>query len=216
MMETTNTTAPYKPKPGSLPYMVLTWMLLNPEEELTRKDVGLKFDVPSSSVDTLLNLPTSRGILNRKRNSEMEVVWCLGNSKDFVLDQSEAQPIKLPARCYPSTRRAAVEHEASDDVSEESTSTPPRSSVFPSVPPVKLDLKDIAVRKGVRLMTKEERRRAEFAEWFGEFDVGDSAEFDEVHLPTMKAECGRHMRANKTKFRFAETGPGRHGVERVE
>jgi len=67
----------------------------------------------------------------------------------------------------------------------------------------------------VKLQTKEERRRAEFAEWFAQFGVGDSAEFDDVHLPTIKAECNRHMKATGSKFRFAATGPGMQGVERT-
>lgn len=191
----------YTPKAGSLPHRVLTFMVLNPDEELTRSDIATKFDCTSSSVDAMLALPVTRGVLSRKRNSEMEVVWCLGDSRDFLLEAEDA-PSKLPARCMPRGEKPTVEQHT-------------RASFFPAAAPVILTLGDIKVRKGVPLMTKEERRRAEFVEWFKQFCVGDSAEFDDMHLPTMKAECSRFMRETKTKFRFAETGPGRTGVERT-
>lgn len=213
MTDATETATTYTPRPGSIPHRVLTFLVLNPEEELTRSDIAVKFDCQGSSVDTLLGIAVARQILKRGRNSDMEVVWSLGKSTDFVLDQTNAgaEPlVKLPSRCFPSARAAASE-------SESYIERPARHQrpQLPSEPADAIDLKAIQVRKGVRLMTKEERRRAEFSEWFAQFEIGDSAEFDEVHLPTMKTECSRHMREAKTKFRFAATGPGRHGVERT-
>lgn len=203
----------YTPRVGSIPYRVLTFLVLNPQEELTRGDIAVKFDCQASSVDTLLGIAVARQILKRGRNSEMEVVWSLGKSTDFVLDQTKGDDeplVKLPSRCFPSARSATPESE-----SYIGRSAAPVRSPFQSASPVTLDLADIKVRKGVRLMTKEERRRAEFSEWFAQFEVGDSAEFDEIHLPTIKTECRRHMREAKTKFRFEATGPGRQGVERT-
>lgn len=205
----TETTTRYTPKAGSLPHRVLTFMLLNPDEELTRADIATKFDANHSTIDSLLALPVTRGVLKRGRNSDMDLVWSLGDCTDFVLDHSNAEEPRgttLPARCFPSTRSAG---------SDDDSVAPMRTSPFPTAPPVLLDLANIKVRKGVKLLTKEERRRDEFAEWFAKFEVGDSAEFDDIHLPTMKAECARFMRGTKTKFRFAETGPGRMGVERT-
>ncbi|WP_295986427.1 hypothetical protein [uncultured Variovorax sp.] len=207
----TENVARYTPKFGSLPHRVINFMVMNPDEELTRSDIATKFDAPHSTIDSLLALPVARGVLKRGRNSDMELVWSLGDNPGVVLDQAKPEEGagSLPARCYPSTRTRESE-------SYIDRSLPvAKASPFPSAAPVILDLTGIKVRKGVRLMTKEEKRRAEFAEWFAQFEVGDSAEFDEIHLSTMKTECTRHMRETKTKFRFAATGVGRHGVERT-
>jgi hypothetical protein len=210
----TETAARYTPKPGSLAHRVLTFMVLNPDEELTRADIATKFDANHSTIDSLLALPVTRGVLKRGRNSDMDLVWSLGECTEFVLDQSKVdseRPATLPARCFPSTRASLPESESYID----RLVAPMRASPFPTVPPVVLNLGEIRVRKGVKLLTKEERRRAEVAEWFTQFEVGDSAEFDDIHLPTMKVECSRHMKATGTKFRFAVTAPGMQGVERT-
>lgn len=181
----------YIPKAGSLPWRILTWMVLNPDEELTRRDIAVKFDTQPSTVDTTLGIAVARNVMKRTRNSDAELCWSLGESTDFVLQQvqTEDDPVRLPARCFPPA--------------------PPPS------PPVELDLDSIKVRKGVRLLSPEERRRQEFVEWFDQFEVGDSAEFDDEHVPTIRAESGRHKKLKKTAWKIAATGVGRSGIERT-
>lgn len=190
MSETT-----YTPKPGSLPWRVLTFLVLNPEEELTRSDIAVKFDIQASVIDATLQIAVARQVMKRTRNSDMELVWSLGPSTDFVLQQAATgdEPVQLPARCFPQAGRAQ-----------------------PAATPVTvLDLDSIKVRKGVRLLSPEERRRQEFIEWFDQFDVGDSAEFDDEHVPTIRTESGRHKKAKNTAWKIAQTGPGRSGIERM-
>lgn len=183
----------YIPKAGSLPWRILTFLVLNPEEELTRRDIAVKFDTQSSTVDSTLGIAVARQVLKRTRNSDMEVVWSLGSSTDYLLTEGGAEDAtpKLPARCFPAARAPA------------------------RAPVTVLDLDTIKVRKGVRLLSPEERRRLEFIEWFDQFDVGDSAEFDDEHVPTIRAESARHRKAKQTAWKIASTGPGRSGVERT-
>lgn len=186
----------YIPKAGSLPWRILTFLVLNPEEELTRRDIAVKFDTQPSTVDTTLGIAVARQVMKRTRNSDAELVWSLGPSTDFMLvaaGEGESSGGSLPARCYPAAHRLA-----------------PAARVK-----VEIDLDAIKVRKGVRLLSPEERRRQEFIEWFDQFDVGDSAEFDDEHTPTIRAESGRHRKAKQTAWKIAATGPGRAGIERT-
>lgn len=179
----------YIPKAGSLPWRILTWMVLNPEEELTRRDIAVKFDTQPSTVDTTLGIPVARQVMKRTRNADAELCWSLGPSTDFVLTSGEEPAFALPPRCFP-------------------PAPPPR-------PPSKLNLDDLQVRKGVRLLSPEERRRQEFIDWFDQFDVGDSAEFDDEHAATIRTESARHRKAKRTAWKIAATGPGRSGIERT-
>ena len=183
----------YIPKQGSLPWRILTFLVLNPEEELTRRDIAVKFDVQASAIDTTLQIAVARQVMKRTRNSEAELVWSLGPSTDFVLQQAATgdEPIKLPSRCFPDARRAQA------------------------APVTVLDLDSIKVRKGVRLLSPEEKRRQEFMDWFDQFDVGDSAEFDDEHVTTIRAESLRHKKANQTAWKIAITERGRSGIERT-
>lgn len=183
--------ATYTPKPGSLPWRVLTFLVLNPEEELTRRDIAVKFDAQATSVDTMLGIAVARQVIKRTRNSDAELVWSLGPSTDFVLTSGDEPDFALPARCFPSARAPAA------------------------APVTVLDLDSIKVRKGVRLLSPEERRRQEFVEWFDQFDVGDSAEFDDEHVPTIRTESSRHKKLKKTAWKIAATGVGRSGIERT-
>lgn len=76
----------YVPKPGAVPWRVLTHLLVHPAEELMRKDVAALTGCDNPSVDTLLQLAVARGALLRRRNTRMEMIWCLGSVKTFRLD----------------------------------------------------------------------------------------------------------------------------------
>jgi hypothetical protein len=182
----------YTPKPGSLPWRVLSFLMANVDEELTRRDIAVKFDCQASSVDAMLQNAVGHGCVRRTRNSEAEVVWSLGKTPCIIEEDAETE-LQALNTAKPTTL----------------ASRPPRQRA------PEIDLDAIKVRKGVRLMTPEERRRAEFMEWFDQFDVGDSAEFDEVHTPTNRAESKRHAQASGRTYKIAATAPGRYGVERT-
>lgn len=190
----------YCPKPGSLPWRVLAFLYQNPDEELTRHDVSVKFDCNSASVDTQLGIAVSRGILKRTRNKAMELVWSLGGNLNVALGQAGLSAATEAASASPAPAPA------------------PAAAMMSGRPPaivVVLDPSTIPVRKGVRLLTPEQKRRAEFIEWFDQFEVGDSAEFDDKHLATIRAESKRHAKAKDRTYKIAATGPGRAGVERT-
>jgi hypothetical protein len=98
----------YVPKPGSLPWKVLSFLLANPDEELTRGDVGVKFDCIGAGIDAMLQLAVSRDALKKGRNSQMELVWILGLVKRFRLDPlPEAADDKQAKAPQPSAQAAA-------------------------------------------------------------------------------------------------------------
>lgn len=70
-------TRPYVPKAGSVADRVIQFLTANPEEELGRRDIALKFDCAHESVDAFLESAVKAGVLVRTRNDDSELVWCL-------------------------------------------------------------------------------------------------------------------------------------------
>lgn len=87
----------YVPRPGSVPWRVLSFLVANPDEQLTRGDVAVKFDCIGGGVDTILQLAVARECLKKTRNSELEVVWILGMVKRFRLDPLDADDKSVAA-----------------------------------------------------------------------------------------------------------------------
>jgi hypothetical protein len=76
----------YVPRPGSLPWKVLNFLVQNPEEELTRGDVAVKFDCVGAGIDSMLQLAVARECLKKTRNRGGDLAWILGLVKRFRLD----------------------------------------------------------------------------------------------------------------------------------
>lgn len=179
----------YTPRPGTVAYRVIDFLQRNEGEELSRSDIATKFECASAGVDTVLAEAMRLGLIDRRRGDD-GVVWRLGQ-----------------------TRITLVQDAATEIVEKAKRSIDERSQFVATA--VACDPTAIPVRKGVSLLSPEERRRAEFTAWFDQFDVGDSADFDVQHLPTIRAESKRHAKAFGWKFKIADTGPGRAGVERT-
>lgn len=62
--------APYTPQHGSVPYSVLAFFKANPEEELSRADIALKFDVVRNNIDALLGQCFDHHLLRRHKVSK--------------------------------------------------------------------------------------------------------------------------------------------------
>lgn len=56
----------YMPEPGSVPYKILSFFHKNPDEELTRRDIAVKFDLPAVSVDETLLTARIYGAITAK------------------------------------------------------------------------------------------------------------------------------------------------------
>ena len=56
---------PYTPAPESLAARVLGFFQANPDEELTVRDIAIKFGVPYSAVPACLAIAVKRGVLAR-------------------------------------------------------------------------------------------------------------------------------------------------------
>lgn len=67
----------YRPKPGTLPARVIAWLQDNPTEELTREDIGAKWDAYPSTVSLGLEKAVNAGALRLARNSEGQEVYRL-------------------------------------------------------------------------------------------------------------------------------------------
>jgi len=182
----------YSPQSGSLPDRVLAFLEANPDEELSRKDIAVKFDVAATpSIDSVLQLAVARGCLVRGRNSKVELVWSLGEMR-------------------------ALRERAQVTGTDDRDPLPVRQIVTSLRPqPVAVDPLAIKVRKGVRLQTPAEKQVESFDRLFNTFEVGDSAEFEASWHETLAAQVRRYQRSHKgVRFVFADTEPGKVGMER--
>ena len=75
----------YMPEPGSVPYKILSFFHKNPDEELTRRDIAVKFDLPAVSVAETLLTARIYGAITTAKNEEAELVWRLGRQNSFAL-----------------------------------------------------------------------------------------------------------------------------------
>ena len=75
----------YKPEPDSIQYRILNFFHKNPDEELTRRDIAVKFDLPAVSVDETLLTARIYGAITTAKNEEAELVWRLGRQNSFAL-----------------------------------------------------------------------------------------------------------------------------------
>jgi hypothetical protein len=81
----------YKPKAGSIPERVCQFFLANPEEELTRQDMALKFEMLPSSCDQIFKLAVEAGLLERKTGDD-GVVWSAGTRLTTAALTNEQTP----------------------------------------------------------------------------------------------------------------------------
>lgn len=64
------TATPYKPRAGTVPQRVIDFFLANPEEELTIRDVAVKFDVAEISVYKCLANAVKHGVLAKVQGED--------------------------------------------------------------------------------------------------------------------------------------------------
>jgi hypothetical protein len=83
----------YSPKPGTVPWKVIKFLVENDDEELTRGDIVVKFDASGASIDTQLQLAVARGVLKKSRNSDGDLVWMLANGSAAVIEPLSEVPI---------------------------------------------------------------------------------------------------------------------------
>jgi hypothetical protein len=166
---------------------VVKFLMDNPDEELTRGDIAVKFDTFGGGVDTVLQIACARGVLKKGRNSDMEVVWMLGTNKNVVLD--EFVPPEVPDLVKAASAMV--------------TTPQLEMSGFPEI------------RKKTPLMDEKTRRRVEFHAWLGKFDVQDSAEFPESFLTEVRAMVKTYAGEANRSFNIVKVANGRWGVERT-
>lgn len=75
----------YTPEPDSIQYRILNFFQRNPNEELTRSDIAVKFEIQPSFVDEALSIAKIYGAVVTTRNEETELVWRLGRENSFSL-----------------------------------------------------------------------------------------------------------------------------------
>lgn len=89
------TSTTYIPRTGSLADRVLGYLRANPDEELTTRDISVKFDVPQSSIKPCLATAENHGELDYTRNEELEYVYRL--PKQPKAPKTPAPPPAEPA-----------------------------------------------------------------------------------------------------------------------
>ncbi|MCY1167116.1 hypothetical protein D9M73_70730 [compost metagenome] len=98
----------FVPRPGSVLWRMLTYLLDNQAARLTRQDVSTMFDCALGGVDTLLQKPTARECLVKSRNSKNQMVWGLGLVKRFRLDPLPGGAPAAPAEPYRAINNTAA------------------------------------------------------------------------------------------------------------
>lgn len=68
----------YTPRSGSLAARLIAFFQENPDEELTRQDIAVKFIVQPSMIDAELNMAIDQGAIATKNGESMERVWVAG------------------------------------------------------------------------------------------------------------------------------------------
>ena len=116
----------YVPKPGSMPWLVLTFLVANPNAVLMRKDAAAVAQCPINSVDAVLQLAVVRGGLMKMRNEHLEVTWRLGDKKAFRLDKLEegVPPFAAPSAPPPASPRAPASESLADVVIDDEPAQP--------------------------------------------------------------------------------------------
>jgi hypothetical protein len=87
----------YTPRPGSIPFRVISFLMRNEGEELTRKDIATKFDCDGSTLDTILGEAMRTGLLERYRTDD-GMAWKLGSRRIELPDEPEPLAAGLPFR----------------------------------------------------------------------------------------------------------------------
>lgn len=189
----------YTPKAGSIPYQVCRFLFANPDEELTRADIAVKFGVPGSAVDTALDYAVTMGMLNKGKNTDLDQVWMAGPHIEHVVIEPWPDDPDVKSRAEAANDALAIRLAGGE-------------------PALALP----AIRRNTPLLTsdaakkKAERMRAEIAwdTWLGQFRPNDSAEFSAESVKEFRQHARRYSREHKTKFRILAVRPGVFGIER--
>jgi hypothetical protein len=182
----------YHPKAGSVPWKVIKFLMANPDEELSRGDIAVKFDAFGAQLDSVLQIACARNVLKKARNREMEVVWMLGTNRNVVLDELVEQPV-------PDLKAAVGSMATAGAKAMESL----RQEGFPEI------------RKNTPLMDEKTRRKVDFYAWLARFEVHDSAEFPEAFLAEMRSMVKGYGAEAQRQFNVVKVAHGRWGVERT-
>lgn len=181
----------YAPRPGSVAYNVCRFLVENPDEELTREDISLKFDVAAASVDSFMQLPTAKGVLRKIRKPDTGIVWIRGT-----------EPVHLPD--VPAGAAVEVKPLAS---------TPQDPAPF--LTPVRPE-DGLPVIRNHPLLTEEQERLLMWTVWLGEFRPRNSAEFAEALLADIRKAAKQYSKEHGVRFRIASLGRLRWGIERTK
>lgn len=175
----------YTPNPGTVSWRVIDFLQRNQGEELSKADIATKFDCKVDGIDTTLASAMRAGFLNKAR-SEGVIVWRLGTVQVKLIPMPASTPEK-PVRKFVRARAQNVDFDPSS----------------------------IQIRKKTPLRTPEQERRDLFDAFLRKLEIGDSAEFEEAGLITLKHHVKRYSKATNTRFSLRVLGDGLAGIERT-
>jgi hypothetical protein len=134
----------YTPKEGSLPWKVLQFFVVNPDEELDADLIAAKFNYSRSSIHTLLRDAVQAGVLRRVEDREAgELLYSLG---------APAWPTDAPTAPSPATVHTL--------------------KVSKRAAPFRIDLALVEIEKNVPMWPR--RSGMNWTPVFDRLDVGDS------------------------------------------
>lgn len=80
---------PYEPKDGSLAHRVIAFFESNPDEQLSRRDIAIKFNVNQSTVINGLERAVDNDLLARRWIEGGVRVYCAGSALTIENDLAE-------------------------------------------------------------------------------------------------------------------------------
>lgn len=109
-------TPTYIPRHGTLADRVLEWFRKNPEEELSRADVSMKFEVPQSSVQACLQAAVDAGELVWTKLNGHSGVYTYGGRQGAPTTTEVLPVIKAKPSAEPAPASAWRTSAATDDL----------------------------------------------------------------------------------------------------
>ena len=77
---------------------MIQFLRANPDEELTRGDVAVKFDALGTTIDTALVPAVEHKMLVKGKNGEAELVWRIGPKTKPALVTADGEPVRKISR----------------------------------------------------------------------------------------------------------------------
>ena len=176
----------YEPKRGTLPYKVIEFLTSNPEEALTKEDIGIKFDVPPNQVHSKLGLAVELGaIVLMEDLGSGELAYRLGKGLPSIIPSPGRHPTLKPQAHAP-------------------------FGTLPSqrAKPFRMDLASIQIDDDVPLPPRGNARLLEWSTLFARMQVGQSFLVPLAARSPVNSAITRQHKAGSERYELRKLADG--------